>query len=89
MKQTFMVSRTRISLNIMLFLLVISHTGGTLAQTPDGEPMVSLPGGVPPQAPTLLAGAAPATADRSLQQIQRDSLCATSAHNPRGGAGLR
>ena len=61
------LSATRTSLNIMFFLLMISCTAWPLALAADSEPMVSLPGGVPPQASQLLAAATPAPAGMLLR----------------------
>ena len=48
------LSATRTSLNIMFFLLMIVYSPcawPALALAADSEPMVSLPGGVPPRPP--------------------------------------
>ena len=71
-------SRTRISRkhreNMMLFLLMIFMCSWPLALAAEGEPMVSLPGGVPAQASQLLAAATPAPADMLLSlRIYRTS----------------
>jgi len=70
-------SQTRTSLNIMFFLLMIVYSPcawPALALAADSEPMVSLPGGVPPQASQLLAAATPAPADMLLSlRIYRTS----------------
>lgn len=61
-------STARTSLNIVSVLLMIAlmTTWSGLALSAESEPMVSLPGGVPPQAAELLAGATPAKADMLL-----------------------
>ena len=64
------LSATRTSLNIMFFLLMIVYSPcawPALALAADSEPMVSLPGGVPPQASQLLAAATPAPAGMPLR----------------------
>ncbi len=56
--------------NLMFFSLMIGYAScarSSFALAADTEPMVSLAGGVPPQAPTLLAGADPASAGNLLQ----------------------
>jgi subtilase family serine protease len=62
-------SLVRTSLSIILFLVMIAFapcTRSLLALSAESEPMVLLPGGVPPQAPELLAAATPAKADELL-----------------------
>ena len=63
-------ARLGISLFFMFLLLIIVYTPSArspLALAAESEPMVSLPGGVPPQAPQLLAAAVPAPADMLLR----------------------
>jgi hypothetical protein len=62
-------SPSRTSLNIILFLLMLAQAlcaRSLLALSAESEPMVSLPGGVPPRAPELLSAATPAPADMLL-----------------------
>src|ERR1700674_1552523 len=61
--------RLGLRLNVMFLLLMIVYTPSTrspLALAAESEPIVSLPGGVPPQAAELLAAATPARAEMLL-----------------------